>query len=458
MITTPLLNHFFDHIIEAVVPLGVSRKFVYEPGLDFTRAALEKRILYGSVDEEPLRSKLVEGINMTTGDYTSEWGVMAYNRGNLEDSTNFPQGREFQTRVDLDKLKGNVEMCTFRWVDLRIEMVFFFNRVRLAEDFEEFAHFFFEDGWTGEFQVSTFVPIDLQYTVQKGSDWRMEKVGESKQFGSVSLVGVANVITFPIFKDLGSFKVIQKIIQDNFIAGYSDRTAPYKYAEFETGIKPVDLVEPRFRYGDPGTGMRVLSPRDMQEIPVDPDVPFLPPSVHEDGVVEREIAVIQGPEGEKGSTGPVGPQGLQGEVGPQGLQGEVGPQGLQGLQGPQGLQGLQGEVGPQGSVGATGAIPQVYPLDIPGALIDGTVCTWVASAGSLSSALGRVGTGPVGTMTLTLYKNGVASAVLTWTAGQTAATPSNLPVATADGDLLTAVLAGSSGAADLTSKFAGVLT
>lgn len=250
MITTPLLNQFFDHIMEAVVPLGVSRKFVYEPGLDFTRAVLEKRNLYSVVDEEPLRSKLVEGINLTTGDYLSEWGVMAYNRGNLEDSTNFPQGREFQTRVDLDKLKGNVEMCSFRWVDLRIEMVFFFNRVRLAEDFEEFAHFFFEDGWTGDFQISTFVPIDLQYTVQKGTDWRMEKVGESKQFGAVSLVGVSNVITFPIFKDLGSFKVIQKIVQDNYVQGLSDKYAPVEISEYDTVVKPVDLLPNRRRFGD----------------------------------------------------------------------------------------------------------------------------------------------------------------------------------------------------------------
>jgi len=80
----------------------------------------------------------------------------------------------------------------------------------------------------------------------------------------------------------------------------------------------------------------------------------------------QNVALSQGPKGDKGDPGPIGPQG---ERGPQGATGETGPRGADGLQGPQGLQGLQGErgrdgepgpaglpgpVGPQGPIGLTG--------------------------------------------------------------------------------------------------------
>jgi len=98
----------------------------------------------------------------------------------------------------------------------------------------------------------------------------------------------------------------------------------------------------------------------------------------------QNVALSQGPKGDKGETGErgpqgeVGPQGLRGEPGPQGNpgevgpQGEVGPRGADGAQGPQGIQGergqdgqrgeqglqgpqgLQGERGPQGPIGLTG--------------------------------------------------------------------------------------------------------
>ena len=95
----------------------------------------------------------------------------------------------------------------------------------------------------------------------------------------------------------------------------------------------------------------------------------------------QNVALSQGPKGDKGDPGPIGPQGIQGpagpkgetgERGPQGATGETGPRGADGLQGPQGLQGergrdgepgprgeqgpagLPGPVGPQGPIGLTG--------------------------------------------------------------------------------------------------------
>ena len=74
----------------------------------------------------------------------------------------------------------------------------------------------------------------------------------------------------------------------------------------------------------------------------------------------QNIALSQGPKGDKGDPGP---KGETGERGPQGATGETGPRGADGLQGPQGLQGIQGErgrdgqpgpVGPQGPIGLTG--------------------------------------------------------------------------------------------------------
>ena len=75
----------------------------------------------------------------------------------------------------------------------------------------------------------------------------------------------------------------------------------------------------------------------------------------------QNVALSQGPKGDKGDPGPIGPQG---ERGPQG---ETGPRGADGLQGPQGLQGIQGErgqdgqVGPKGERGEQGPIGQTGP-------------------------------------------------------------------------------------------------
>lgn len=65
----------------------------------------------------------------------------------------------------------------------------------------------------------------------------------------------------------------------------------------------------------------------------------------------QNVALSQGPKGDKGETGERGPQG---EVGPQGLRGETGQQGLQGIQGPIGPKGDAGERGPQGERGQDG--------------------------------------------------------------------------------------------------------
>lgn len=91
----------------------------------------------------------------------------------------------------------------------------------------------------------------------------------------------------------------------------------------------------------------------------------------------QNVALSQGPKGDKGEIGPIGPQGIQGpagpkgdtgERGPQGATGETGPRGADGLQGPQGLQGLQGErgrdgePGPRGERGEQGPIGQTGPV------------------------------------------------------------------------------------------------
>lgn len=90
----------------------------------------------------------------------------------------------------------------------------------------------------------------------------------------------------------------------------------------------------------------------------------------------QNVALSQGPKGDKGDPGPIGPQGIQGpagpkgetgERGPQGATGETGPRGADGLQGPQGLQGIQGErgldgqPGPRGERGEQGPIGQTGP-------------------------------------------------------------------------------------------------
>ena len=77
----------------------------------------------------------------------------------------------------------------------------------------------------------------------------------------------------------------------------------------------------------------------------------------------QNIALSQGPKGDKGEAGPIGPQG---ERGPQGATGETGPRGADGLQGPQGLQGLQGERGRDGEPGPKGDIGPIGPQGLQG--------------------------------------------------------------------------------------------
>ena len=77
----------------------------------------------------------------------------------------------------------------------------------------------------------------------------------------------------------------------------------------------------------------------------------------------QNVALSQGPKGDKGDPGPIGPQG---ERGPQGATGETGPRGADGLQGPQGLQGLQGERGRDGEPGPRGERGEQGPAGLPG--------------------------------------------------------------------------------------------
>ena len=77
----------------------------------------------------------------------------------------------------------------------------------------------------------------------------------------------------------------------------------------------------------------------------------------------QNVALSQGPKGDKGEPGPIGPQG---ERGPQGATGETGPRGADGLQGPQGLQGLQGERGRDGEPGPRGERGEQGPAGLPG--------------------------------------------------------------------------------------------
>lgn len=77
----------------------------------------------------------------------------------------------------------------------------------------------------------------------------------------------------------------------------------------------------------------------------------------------QNVALSQGPKGDKGEPGERGPQGATGETGPRGADGLQGPQGLQGPPGPQGLQGergLNGQPGPRGERGEQG------PAGLPG--------------------------------------------------------------------------------------------
>ena len=77
----------------------------------------------------------------------------------------------------------------------------------------------------------------------------------------------------------------------------------------------------------------------------------------------QNVALSQGPKGDKGEPGPIGPQG---ERGPQGATGETGPRGADGLQGPIGPQGLQGERGRDGELGPRGERGEQGPAGLPG--------------------------------------------------------------------------------------------
>ena len=82
----------------------------------------------------------------------------------------------------------------------------------------------------------------------------------------------------------------------------------------------------------------------------------------------QNVALSQGPKGDKGEPGPIGPQG---ERGPQGATGETGPRGADGLQGPigpQGLQGIQGERGRDGEPGPRGERGEQGPAGLPGSV------------------------------------------------------------------------------------------
>lgn len=77
----------------------------------------------------------------------------------------------------------------------------------------------------------------------------------------------------------------------------------------------------------------------------------------------QNVALSQGPKGDKGDPGPIGPQG---ERGPRGATGDTGPRGADGLQGPQGLQGIQGERGLDGQPGPRGERGEQGPAGLPG--------------------------------------------------------------------------------------------
>ena len=68
----------------------------------------------------------------------------------------------------------------------------------------------------------------------------------------------------------------------------------------------------------------------------------------------QNVALSQGPKGDKGETGERGPQG------------DTGPRGADGLQGPQGLQGIQGERGRDGQAGPRGERGEQGPAGLPG--------------------------------------------------------------------------------------------
>lgn len=71
--------------------------------------------------------------------------------------------------------------------------------------------------------------------------------------------------------------------------------------------------------------------------------------------IEKGLQGDPGPQGPIGLTGPEGPRGLQGERGEKGEKGDTGERGPQGEQGPEGPQGPQGEPGPKGEKGDPGS-------------------------------------------------------------------------------------------------------
>jgi hypothetical protein len=137
---------------------------------------------------------------------------------------------------------------------------------------------------------------------------------------------------------------------------------------------------------------------------------------------------LPGLPGNDGTQGPIGPTGLQGLQGLAGAAGATGPTGLQGVQ------GLTGDAGPgagiisgssDGIVIATGQF--IGPFATPPDSV-GNVAFPVQSAGTLSHFTAKVqlAVGATGTLTFTVYKNGVATAVTCTVSGVAAKTCSDL--------------------------------
>lgn len=86
----------------------------------------------------------------------------------------------------------------------------------------------------------------------------------------------------------------------------------------------------------------------------------------------QNVALSQGPKGDKGDPGPKGetgergPQGATGETGPRGADGLQGPIGPQGSQGERGQDGQKGERGEQGPIGQTGPTGPQGPIGLTG--------------------------------------------------------------------------------------------
>jgi hypothetical protein len=170
----------------------------------------------------------------------------------------------------------------------------------------------------------------------------------------------------------------------------------------------------------------------------------------------------QGPKGDTGDTGPPGPQGPIGPAGPQGPQGDTGPTGTQGPQGdtgPTGTQGPKGDTGatgPAGDQSVTGAVAFVDALDTTGyagtagsqnvfatadeaaspVSIDGTLSHFRAHVGS------AVGGGGV---TLTLLKNGTATALTCAIPSGNSSCSFTAPVPVTTSDVIAVLIANATG-------------